>query len=54
MGTIFIVYHQILRIERTEAQVFCIAQIDTEGDLDDAYKSWFTGLASQGQDNIQV
>ena len=46
--------HQILRIERTEAQVFCIAQIDTEGDLDDAYKSWFTGLASQGQDNIQV
>ena len=34
--------------------MFCIAQIDTEGNLDDAYKAWFTGLANQGQDNIEV
>lgn len=33
--------------------MFCIAQIDTEGELDDAYKAWFTGLAAQGQDNIE-
>ena len=42
-------------MERNEAQVFCIAQIDCDEVLtDSAYQTWITGLANNGQTHIQV
>ena len=42
-------------MERNEAKVFCIAQIDCDEALtDSAYQTWITGLANNGQTHIQV
>ena len=46
---------EVRRVERNEAQVFCIAQIDCDEALtDSAYQTWITGLANNGQTHIQV